>query len=333
MPRRTRQAIWSTLICASLVLIAGAAVSQAQATEVCSTSGPLVCVSVTATPENPAPSRDGLPTYISYQVVVSNQGRNTITHAALAASLPTGSSFDSATPNLGSCTGSGISASCQFGSVAAGASRTVEVVVQTPSSEGDAVATFAVSFDERFSDGGGSDPKQDTVTVSETVGVVATADIAATFVPKGASVEISTDPTGTGVATNEDQQTATAAITSSPVSTSALLEEVPGPLSCPRRVVCRGGDWVQATIPGTFDPPLAFGLRWNATLIPSGLTAKKFAVLVTECLNGCPLEVVSDRCSSATPGASELPCLRNVARLSDGDWIATLLNSHNGYMR
>jgi hypothetical protein len=332
MPRRRRQAIWLTLVCASVVLVAGAAVSRAQGAEACSTGGPLVCVSATATPENPAPSREGSPTYISYQVVLSNQATNTITHATLAADLPVGSSFHSATPNLGSCTGSGISASCQFGSLAGGASRTVEIVVQTPNSEGDAVATFTASFDERFNDGGGADPKQDTVTASETVGVIATPDIAATFVPKGASVEISTDPTGTGVATNEDQQIATAAITSSPVSTSALLEEVPGPLTCPKRVVCRGGDWVQATIPGTFDPPLAFGLRWDATLIPSGLSAKKFAILVTECLDGCPLEVVSARCSSAAPAESELPCLRNVARLSDGDWIATLLNSHNGYM-
>ncbi len=31
----------------------------------------------------------------------------------------------------------------------------------------------------------------------------------------------------------------------------------------PRRRVCRGGDWVLATIPGTFDPPLAFVLRWD----------------------------------------------------------------------
>jgi hypothetical protein len=74
-------------------------------------------------------------------------------------------------------------------------------------------------------------------------------------------------------------------------------------------------------------------LRWDATLIPSGLTGKKFAVLLTDCLDGCPLEVVSDSCSSATPAASELPCLVDVKRLRDGDWVATLLKSHNGYMR
>jgi Domain of unknown function DUF11 len=331
MPRRRRLAIW-TFLCASLVLVAGAGVSRAQGAEACSTSGPRVCVSVTATPENVSPSRPGSPTYIAYDVVASNQSANTVTHAALAADLPAGSSFVSATPSAGSCTSGAGAVSCELGRVPAGSTATVAIVVQAPSDEGDAVATFTVSFDERFNDGGAPDPKQDTVRVSETVGVFATLDSAATFVPKGASVEISTDPTGTGVTTSDDQQIATAAITESPISTSALVEEVAGPLTCPKRVVCRGGDWIQATIPGTFDPPLAFGLRWDATLIPSGLTARKFAVLVTECLNGCPLEIVSDRCSSSTPAASELPCLSNVARLRDGDWIATLLNSHNGFM-
>jgi len=66
-------------------------------------------------------------------------------------------------------------------------------------------------------------------------------------------------------------------------------------------------------------------------LIPSGLTAKKFAILYTECLDGCQLQVISKRCSSASPATSELPCLTGVAKLADGDWQATLLNSHNGY--
>jgi Domain of unknown function DUF11 len=332
MPSRRRLAIWLTFVCAFLVLFAGAGVSRAQGDEVCTTSGPLVCVSVSGTPQEVSPSRDGAPTYISYEAIASNKSGNTITHAALVATLPAGSSFESATTDAGTCTGAGGSVSCELGRMPGGSTATVGIVVQTPESEGDAVAEITLSFDERFNDSDRPDPKQDTVEVSETVRVAAMLDRAATFVPKGVSVEISTDPTGTGVATTSDSQIATAAITSSPLSTSALLEEVAGPLNCPQRVVCRGGDWVQATIPGTFDPPLAFGHRWDATLIPAGLNAKNFAVLVTECLDGCPLEIVTSRCGSATPAESELPCLRNVARLRDGDWIATLLNSHNGFM-
>lgn len=332
MPRTMRRAIWLTVTCASLVLVGGAGVSRAEPFEPCSTSGPLICLSVAATPQNVSPSREGSPTYVSYSALASNGAVSTVTHATLAATLPVGSTFVSATPNVGSCVAAAGSVSCQLGAIAGGSSVSVEIVVEAPVLEGAAVATFMVSFDEGFNDGPAADPKQDTVTVSETVGVAATPDSAASFVPQGTSVELSTDPTGTGIATPGDPEVAEAAITSAPTSLSAFLEEVPGPLRCPKGVVCRKGDWVQATIPGTFDPPLAFGLRWDKTLIPSGLTEKKFAVLLTECLSGCPLEIVSDRCSSSTPAQSELPCLLNVARLKDGDWIASVLNSHNGYM-
>src|SRR4029079_7611487 len=155
----------------------------------------------------------------------------------------------------------------------------------------------------------------------------------ASFVPKGASLTLTTDPTDTGVATATDPLIGQAVITTSPTSTTALIDEVNVPLPCPKKVICRGGDWFHASIPGTFDPPLAFPLRWDSTLIPSSLNAKKFALLYTDCLDGCTLQVITSKCSSATPPASELPCLRGVAKLPDGDWVATLLNSHNGYMK
>ena len=155
-----RQATWSALICASLLLIAGAAVSQAQGAEACSTTGPLVCISAASTPEDVvSPSRDESPTYISYHMVASNRATNTVTHAALVATLPSGSSFDSATSDVGSCTGGGVSASCQFGSLARNAVATVDIVVKAPENEGDAVARFTVSYDERSNDGGSQDPK------------------------------------------------------------------------------------------------------------------------------------------------------------------------------
>ena len=103
-------------------------------------------------------------------------------------------------------------------------------------------------------------------------------------------------------------------------------------LPCPKKVICRGGDWFHADIPGTFDPPFAFPLRWDSTFIPTSLNVKKFALLYTECLDGCKLQVITSKCSSATPSASELPCLIGVEKLPDGDWVATLLNTHNGFM-
>lgn len=317
---------------AVLVIILGAGVAGADPTEVCTTSGPLVCLSVSDTPETVPPSAAGSPHYISYHVVVSNGASNAVTHLTLAASLPAGSSLVSATPSLGSCTTGTGTPACTLGKLASGAAVTVDVVITAPGAEGTALATFTASFDEGFNDNPPPDPKQDVVSVTEATIVAATSGRASSFVPEGASVEISTDPTGSGIATPGDPQFVDATITSAPTALTASVEEVPGPLTCPKGVVCRGGDWMLATIPGTFDPPLSFALRWDKTLISSGQNSKKFTVLLTECLLGCPIEVVGARCPSATPAQSELPCLRNVRREQDGDWLATLLNSHNGYM-
>jgi hypothetical protein len=190
------------------------------------------------------------------------------------------------------------------------------------------------SYDESANDNPGPDPKQDHVSASEDTAVETLSGSAASFVPKGASVELTTDPTTTGVATASDPLIGAAQITQSSADVSALIEEVAAPFTCPKKVICRGGDWLHASIPGLYNPPLAFSLRWDKTLIPTGLTStKKFALLYTECLNGCPLQVITANCSSATPKQSELPCLRGVAKLPDGDWVATLINNHNGHMR
>ncbi|HEX5468450.1 MAG TPA: hypothetical protein VFW80_05335, partial [Gaiellaceae bacterium] len=202
-----------------------------------------------------------------------------------------------------------------------------------PQTEGTATATISASFDENSNDGSNPDPKQDTLTASAETSVAAVEGTDSSFVPEGSSVDLSTDPTGTGVASRTDSLIGGAHITSAPASVTALIEEVAAPVACPKRVICRGGGWLHASIPGTFDPPLAFPLRWDKTLIPKGLNQKKFAVIYTECLDGCPLQVITARCSSATPDSSELPCLTGVAKLSDGDWKATLVNNHNGHMR
>jgi hypothetical protein len=333
MPRPLRRVIWLGIAAVSLVLIGGAGVSGAQGSEECATSGPLVCVSASATPQTVSPSRTESPTYLSYAVAVANRSRNNVAHTTLTASLPSGSSLVSTDSGVGSCAASDSGGLvCNLGSLASGSVARIDVVVTAPMTEGTAVATFAVSFDEGPNDNGSSDPKQDTISTTEAITVAATSGSASSFVPEGASVELSTDPTGTGVATLGDALLADAMITSSPTALTASIEEVAGPLKCPKGVVCRRGDWVQATIPGIFDPPLSFTLRWDKSLIPRALSARKFALLLTECLNGCPLQIVSSRCPSATPPQSALPCLWNVASELDGDWVATLFNNHNGFM-
>ena len=314
----------------AILMLAGAVGSAASPNETCATSGPNVCVDIVGDPATVPPSTANAPHFVSYSVQVANGGPQSATHATADLQLSGGLVLVSATPSIGACS-VGAHPNCTLGKVPGGATATIDFVARVPQTEGPASATVTVSFDERTNDGPTADPKQDSVSATDQTTIAAFSGTASSFVPKGASVTLTTDPTNTGVATANDPLIGQAVITTSPTATTALIDEEPVALPCPTKVICRSGDWFHADIPGTFDPPLAFPSRWDKTLIPSSLNAKKFAVVYTECLDGCPLRVITARCSSATPPASQLPCLRNVAKLPDGDWVATLLNSHNGY--
>jgi hypothetical protein len=322
---------WLIVLALAGVGLVGGGTGSGATTPECSDSGPLVCVDLVGTPATVPPS-DDTPHYVSYVSHISNEGNQAATHVTADVELSGGLTLDSVTSTRGSCSVDG-QPNCVLGRLASGASATVAFVALAPEAEGAARATLAVSFDERANDGPTADPKQDTVRASEDTTVEVLDGTAASFVPKGASLMLTTDPTDTGVATATDPLIGQAVITTSPVATTALIDEVTVSLPCPKKVICRGGDWFHADIPGTFDPPLAFPLRWDSTLIPSSLNAKKFALLYTACLDGCALQVISNRCSSGTPRTAELPCLTGVAKLADGDWKATLLNDHNGWMK
>jgi hypothetical protein len=310
----------------ALSLVGGVARSDAISNEVCTETGPLVCVSLTGTPATVPPSTAASPHFVSFSASVVSKATSTVTHAIATVTLSGGLSVVSATSSAGSCTTTAGTATCPLGNLASGANAAIDVTAMTPAGDASAGATLTVSFDESFNDSPSADPKQDTVSASTptTVGVVSGS--ASSFVPQGMSVELSTDPTDTGVATSGDPLVTEAAITHAPASVTALIEEVAAPLTCPKHVLCRGGDWLHASVPGTYDPPLGFTMRWDATLIPNGTTKKKFAVIYTECLDGCPLQIV-------TAGLSTYPYLTGVTKLPDGDWEATLVNNHNGYMR
>jgi uncharacterized repeat protein (TIGR01451 family) len=321
---------WLVAVAIGGAALLGGATGSGASTPVCSASGPLVCVDLVGTPATVPPSEADSPHYVSYVSHVSNNGNQTATHASADVVLSGGLELVSATSSVGSCS---VAAhpTCVLGSLAGGGEATVEFVARAPVTEGTATATLTVSVDERANDGPTADPKQDTVVVKEDTTISRLSG--SSFVPQGASVSLTTDPTNTNVASATDPLIGQAIITTSPIATTASIDEQTLTLPCPKKVICRGGDWFHADIPGTFDPPLAFPLRWDSTLIPSSLNAKKFALLYTECLNGCKLQVITSRCTSATPPASELPCLSGVAKLPDGDWVATLFNSHNGYMK
>jgi Domain of unknown function DUF11 len=320
------------LACAGAILMLGGAVgSAASPNERCTTSGSSVCVDIVGDPATVPPSEPGDdPHFVFYSAQIANGGPDSATHVTADLELSGGLVLVSATPSVGSCSVDG-EPTCTLGRLARGAIATIDFVARVPFEEGQASATLTASFDE--GDGPDADPKQDSVSSTETTKIEAVEGTAASFVPQGASASLTTDPTGTGVATASDPLIGAAVITTSPRAVTALIDEVTATLPCPRKVICRGGDLFHADIPGTFDPPLAFPLRWDSTLIPSSLTAKKFALIYTECLEGCPLRVITTRCSSETPPPSQLPCLSGVAKLPDGDWVATLLSEHNGYMK
>ena len=311
--------------------LGGAGGSAASPNEMCTTDGPNVCVDIVGDPATVPPSKpDEPPRFVFYSARVANGGPQSATHVTADLELTGGLVLVSATPSVGACSVGG-EPTCTLGRLAGGATATIEFVARVPLEEGPASATLTATFGE--GEGPDADPTQDSESSTANTTIADLAGTASSFVPQGASVNLTTDPTGTGVTNLGDPLIGSAGITSAPTSVLALIEEVAAPVSCPRRVICRGGPWLHADIPGTFDPPLSFGFRWDSSISPSNLSAKKFAVLYTECLEGCPIEVISKRCSSASPAASELPCLTAVAKLGDGDWIATLINSHNGHMR
>jgi Domain of unknown function DUF11 len=314
--------------------LSGAVAWAASPNQKCTTSGPNICADIVGDPATVSPSKpDDDPHFVTYRSTVANDGTQSATHVTADLELTGGLVLVSATPSVGSCSVNAVP-TCSLGRLAGGDTATIDFTARVPLEEGPASATLTATFGE--GDGPDADPTQDSVSSTEKTTIADVPGSAASFVPKGESVSLTTDPTNTGVATAADPLIGEAAITTSPIATTASIDEVAAPFTCPRKVICRDGDWLEASIPGTFKPPLApplaFTLRWDSTLIPSTLTVKKFALIYTEG-PGSKLEIISARCSSPTPNASELPCLTGVAKLRDGDYVATLISDHNGRMR
>jgi Domain of unknown function DUF11 len=316
--------------------LSGAVASAASPNQKCTTSGPNVCADIVGDPATVSPSKpDEHPHFVTYSSTVANGGPASATHVTADLELTGGLVLVSATPSVGSCSVNAVP-TCSLGRLAGGDKATIDFTARVPLEEGpasvDALATLTATFGEGA--GPDADPTQDSVSSTANTTIADLSGTAASFVPKGASVSLTTDPTNTGVATAADPLIGEAVITKSPIATTASIDEVAAPFTCPKKVICRDGDWFQTSIPGTFVPPLAFTLRWDSTLIPSTLSVKKFALIYTEGLPGSKLQIISARCSSPTPNdASELPCLTGVAKLRDGDYVATLISNHNGRMR
>ena len=278
----------------------------------------------------------GAPTFVSFTVTLQNVGKSTLTQTTVAACLvggsessdgcgpaPAGASFHSAVPSVGGCKINGAKARCSIGKLPSGAVATVDLVARAPTEAGAFRNVVSATVKERGSDSPRPDPQPDTITVSEPVTTLAAGGPrASSFLPAGIATQLLAADEGQSglskIPSEHDALTAELEITDDP------------PFVCPKGEICRTGDWVSATIPGTFDA-LQFVLHWPDKFVSPKQTTKNFVLFYIAC-DDCPLEIIRDRCSSATPSAEERPCLWNIRDLRHKGFEATLISSENGKM-
>jgi hypothetical protein len=316
--------------------LGGAGVAAADGSPCPPPSGRQFCVIVSHTPVEVTATSAGAPTFVAFDATVRNVGKSALTQTTLTACLvggsgsgdecaaaPPGASFQSAVASAGSCTVSGATATCQLGKLPRGAQATVQLVAGAPTQAGEFRNVVSVTVKERRNDSPGPDPNEDTITVSDPVTALAVGGPrASSFVPEGVATELLAADEGQSgqskIPSVHDDLTAELEITDDP------------PFVCPKGEICRGGGWVSATIPGTFDA-LQFVLHWPKKFVSRKQTEKNFVLFYIAC-DTCALEIIRDRCKSATPSAAERPCLWNIRDRGHKGFEATLISSHNGKM-
>ena len=293
-------------------------------------------MSVTHTPFEVSAATAAGQTFVSFTATLQNVGKSELTQTTVTACLasgssgsecgaaPPGTSFHSAVASAGSCTIDGATARCVIGKLRKRRSwpRSNSSPARQPR------PGRSGTWSPSPSRSGGAtvqqpDPQADTITVSEPVTTLAAGGPRATsFVPDGIATQLLAADEGQSglskIPSAHDGLTAELAITDDP------------PFVCPKYEICRSGGWVSATIPGTFDS-LQFVLHWPDEFVSAKQTEKNFALFYLAC-DTCELEIIRDRCSSATPSADERPCLWNVRDLGRKGFDATLISSHNGKM-
>ena len=99
---------------------------------------------------SPNPGQVGVP--LSYRIAVTNNGPAPATNVTVNDALPAGVAFVSSTPTQGACSGT-TTVNCNLGSLAAGATAVVTIVV-TPSAQGQLANTATVTAGETDSNSG-----------------------------------------------------------------------------------------------------------------------------------------------------------------------------------
>jgi uncharacterized repeat protein (TIGR01451 family) len=315
---------------AALLVTIVCALAWFTATSSALTCGSKLCIDITHSPANVSfVSPNSL---VTYTVTVTNPGPNTATKVVLRDTLDPGTTLVSTLP--AGCTQSSNVITCSLDSVkpTGAAPRVFTFTVRMPAATAVTTNTASITYDARANDKGNNpnDPTSETFTdAPEIVDVKAIEDLANTDVPNGIGVALNTDYDNT-TATPADPQTAKIDLLASGFSTTAIIDDdVPDSgFVCPQGLKCTTGGWVEAVVPGPlglldpFRPPSEFKveIRHDASQIPQGLTESKYVLLhdLDYDATTTDYEQVKRPCSSNPP-----PCLINVQKLADGDFLVT----------
>jgi uncharacterized repeat protein (TIGR01451 family)/CSLREA domain-containing protein len=117
--------------------------------------------------DNPDPVTAG--SDVTYHVVVANGGPDDALEASLSDTLPSGSTYVSATPSQGSCSNTPGTVTCDLGTIPIGGGATVDVVVAAPSAPGTITNTAAISAASGDPNGANDSASENTQVVAGAV--------------------------------------------------------------------------------------------------------------------------------------------------------------------
>ncbi len=126
-------------------------------------------LSITKTPQ---PGPYGTSSPLTYTIVVANAGPGAAANVVVTDILPAGTTFTSATPTQGSCSGT-TTVTCNLGTIANAGSATISLTVTSPSTAGPVSNTATVATSS-------SDPNPANNTATSTITTVPAANIPAT---------------------------------------------------------------------------------------------------------------------------------------------------------
>jgi uncharacterized repeat protein (TIGR01451 family) len=121
--------------------------------------------------KTPGPGPYGTGNQLTYTINVANAGPGTATGVSVTDVLPAGTTFVSATPSQGSCSGT-TTVTCSLGTLANAASATIALTVTLPSTPGPVANTATVTSTS-------SDPNMANNTSTSTITVIPAANIPA----------------------------------------------------------------------------------------------------------------------------------------------------------